>query len=161
MKPAPDTEATRHQAVTAALARVLADTYTLYLQTHNFHWNVTGPYFYSLHKMFEEQYQEMAAAVDEIAERIRALGQPAPGTYADFARIASVREVSGAPEWSVMVRTLAENNDAVVRTLRAAREVAATAGDEATVDLMVQRTQAHEKSAWMLRSTVDNSEHQS
>lgn len=155
MKTAAETKANSQPAVAAALGRVLADTYTLYLQTHNFHWNVTGPYFYALHKMFEEQYQEMAAAVDEIAERIRALGAAAPGTYAEFGRLASIREVTGVPEWSTMVRTLADGNDAAVRTLRAAREAAAAAGDEATVDLTVQRTQAHEKNAWMLRSTIE------
>ena len=141
--------------VAAALSRALADTYTLYLQTHNFHWNVTGPQFYSLHKMFEEQYQEMAAAVDEIAERIRALGRPAPGTYAEFGRLSVIREASGVPEWSAMVRTLVEGNETVARTLEAARQAAEAAGDQGTVDLMVQRTQAHEKNAWMLRATIE------
>ena len=141
--------------VAAALSRALADTYTLYLQTHNFHWNVTGPQFYALHKMFEEQYQEMAAAVDEIAERIRAIGRPAPGTYAEFGRLSAIREVNGVPEWPVMVRTLVEGNETLVRTLEAARQAAAAAGDEGTVDLMVQRTQTHEKNAWMLRATIE------
>jgi len=141
-------------AVTEALARVLADSYTLYLQTHNFHWNVTGPHFFALHGMFEQQYTELAAAVDEIAERIRALGAPAPATYAEFGRLASIRETAGVPDAMTMVRILAENNEALLATLAAALTAAEKAGDQGTLDLMVQRSQVHEKNAWMLRSTL-------
>lgn len=143
------------RVVADALGHVLADTYILYLQTHNFHWNVTGPNFFALHGMFEQQYTEMAAAVDEIAERIRAVGHPAPGTYAEFTRLGSLRETAGVPDANTMVRLLAEGNDSVLKPLRAALTAAENAGDDATVDLMVQRMQAHEKNAWMLRSTLE------
>ena len=144
----------KRAAVAEALSRVLADTYTLYLQTQNFHWNVTGPHFFALHGLFEQQYTELAAAVDGIAERIRAIGHPAPGTYAEFARLSSIDQVTDVPSAEEMVRILAEGNEAIVRTLRDAITIAEEIGDNATVDLLVQRTQAHEKSAWMLRSTL-------
>lgn len=138
-----------------ALARVLADTYTLYLKTHGFHWNVKGPHFYALHKMFEDQYREMAEAVDEIAERLRALGEAAPAGYAVFTRLNAIGDTGGAPRAEEMVRILAEDNETVARRLREAIAVAAAAGDDATVDLFVERLQVHEKNVWMLRSTLE------
>ncbi|MCI0400854.1 MAG: DNA starvation/stationary phase protection protein [Gammaproteobacteria bacterium] len=147
-------KASDRAAVAEGLSRVLADTYTLYLQTHNFHWNVTGPHFFALHQMFEQQYTEMAAAVDEIAERIRAVGHPAPGTYAEFTRLSSIRQIAGAPSAEDMVHVLAEGNETIVRTLREVIRVAEEISDDATVDLLVRRTQAHEKNTWMLRSTL-------
>ncbi|WP_255989367.1 Dps family protein [Chitinolyticbacter albus] len=137
------------------LSRLLADTYTLYLQTHNFHWNVTGPMFNSLHLMFEQQYNELALAVDSIAERIRALGFPAPGTYAEFAKLSSVKEVAGVPGANDMIRILVEGQEAVVRTARSLFPVADEVNDEATADLLTQRLQVHEKTAWMLRSLLE------
>lgn len=151
----PKLEPADRRVVAEALARVLADSYTLYLQTHNFHWNVTGPHFFALHGMFEQKYTELAAAVDEIAERIRALGQPAPGTYAEFHRLGTIGETAGVPEAHAMVRILAEGNEAILKTLRAAATAAEDAGDEGTLDLAVQRMQVHEKNAWMLRSTLE------
>ena len=136
------------------LARLLADTYTLYLKTHNFHWNVTGPHFRSLHLMFEEQYTELALAVDVIAERLRALGAWAPGSYSEFARLATVKEASGTPAAENMVAELAADQATVVRTARAVFPHADDAFDEATADLLTQRMQVHEKTAWMLRSTI-------
>lgn len=141
-------------AIAGGLGRLLADTYTLYLKTHNFHWNVTGPQFNTLHAMFEAQYTELAAAVDQIAERIRALGFPAPGSYAQYARLTSIEEESGVPRAEDMVRQLVEGNEAVVRTARGLIEQAAEARDEATADLLTQRMQVHEKTAWMLRSLL-------
>ncbi|WP_148715294.1 Dps family protein [Chitinolyticbacter meiyuanensis] len=137
------------------LSRLLADTYTLYLQTHNFHWNVTGPMFNSLHLMFEQQYNELALAVDAIAERIRALGFPAPGTYAEFVKLSSVKEVQGVPSANEMIRILVEGQEAVVRTARSLFPVADEVNDEATADLLTQRLQVHEKTAWMLRSLLE------
>ena len=136
------------------LARLLADTYTLYLKTHNFHWNVTGPQFNTLHTMFETQYTELALAVDEIAERIRALGLPAPGSYAQFAKLTAMREESGVPDANQMVAQLVEGQELVVRTARSVFPVAEAANDEPTVDLLTQRMQVHEKTAWMLRSMI-------
>lgn len=136
------------------LATLLADTYTLYLKTHNFHWNVTGPMFETLHLMFERQYTELAAAVDQIAERIRALGFPAPGTYAEFARLASIKEEPGVPAAESMIRQLVEGQEAVVRTARSVFPVVERAHDEPTADLLTQRMQVHEKTAWMLRSLL-------
>ena len=137
------------------LSRLLADTYTLYLQTHNFHWNVKGPMFQTLHLMFETQYSELALAVDQIAERIRALGFPAPGTYAEFARLGSIEEVSGVPGAKEMIRLLVEGQEAVVRTARSVFPTAEKASDEASADLLTQRIQIHEKTAWMLRSLLE------
>lgn len=141
--------------VAEGLSKMLADTYTLYLKTHNFHWNVTGPMFQTLHLLFETQYNELALAVDLIAERIRALGFPAPGTYSEFAKLGSIKETQGAPKAEEMIRLLVEGQEAVVRTARAAFPAAEKAGDEATADLLTQRMQAHEKAAWMLRSHLE------
>jgi len=137
------------------LSKLLADTYSLYLKTHNFHWNVTGPMFQTLHLMFETQYNELALAVDLIAERIRSLGLPAPGTYSEFARLSSIRETSGVPKAEEMIQILVEGQEAIVRTARSVFPVAENATDEATVDLLTQRIQLHEKTAWMLRSLLE------
>ena len=142
------------QAIAAGLSRLLADTYTLYLKTHNFHWNVTGPMFQTLHVMFEEQYTELAAAVDEIAERIRALGYSAPATYSEFNRLTSIPETPGVPKAEDMIRLLVEGNEAVVKTVRKSFPAAEDAGDESTADLLVDRMRVHEKTAWMLRSLL-------
>lgn len=142
------------QQISEGLSRVLADTYTLYLKTHNFHWNVTGPMFQTLHVMFEEQYTELAAAVDEIAERIRALGYSAPATYSEFNRLTSIPETPGVPKAEDMIRLLVEGNEAVVKTVRKAFPAAEDAGDESTADLLVDRMRVHEKTAWMLRSLL-------
>ena len=137
------------------LSRVLADTYTLYLKTHNFHWNVTGPMFNTLHTMFETQYTELAVAVDDIAERIRALGFPAPGTYREYARLTSISEPNGVPDWKGMVAQLVEGQEAVVKTARTVFPAVEAAGDEPSADLLTQRMQLHEKTAWMLRSLLE------
>ncbi len=137
------------------LSRLLADSYTLYLKTHNFHWNVTGPMFNTLHLMFEGQYTELATAVDEIAERIRALGFPAPGSYTQFAALASIKEAEGVPSAEEMIRQLAEDQETVVRTARSVFPVVDAANDEPSADLLTQRMQIHEKTAWMLRSMLD------
>jgi len=136
------------------LSKLLADTYTLYLKTHNFHWNVTGPMFQSLHVMFEQQYRELAEAVDSIAERIRALGLPAPGTYADFADRTSLKEERGVPNAEQMIRQLVDGNEAAIRTVRSAYPLVERLHDQATADLLTERMQVHEKTAWMLRSLV-------
>jgi starvation-inducible DNA-binding protein len=143
-------------AIAGGLSKVLADTYTLYLQTHNFHWNVTGPMFNTLHLMFEAQYLELATAVDLIAERIRALGFPAPGTYRDYARLASIKEVDGVPQAEDMIRTLVKGQEAVARTARAVFPLVDKANDEPSADLLTQRMQVHEKTAWMLRSLLES-----
>jgi len=145
------------KAVAEDLAQFLSDSFTLYLKTHNFHWNVTGPMFNSLHAMFMEQYTEQWNALDETAERIRALGYNAPGSYAEFIRLSSITEEPGlteAPDWRDMVRQLVEGNEAVCRTARRAISHADEAGDDPTVDLLTQRLQVHEKNAWMLRSLL-------
>jgi starvation-inducible DNA-binding protein len=134
------------------LKHLLADSYTLYLQTHNFHWNVTGMQFRELHLMFEEQYTEMAIAVDDIAERIRTLGVAAPGTYKAFAELSSIKEVDGVPEASEMVALLTKGHEQVVRTCREVLKVAQTADDESTASLVSDRMRLHEKTAWMLRA---------
>lgn len=136
------------------LCQLLADTYTLYLKTHNYHWNVTGPQFNTLHAMFETQYLELATAVDTIAERIRALGAWAPGTYTEFARLATVQEANGIPSADEMVAELAADQATVVRTARAIFPAADEASDEPTADLLTQRMQVHEKTAWMLRALI-------
>jgi starvation-inducible DNA-binding protein len=143
------------EQIAKGLGRLLADTYTLYLQTHNFHWNVTGPMFQTLHLMFETQYNELALAVDLVAERIRALGVPAPGTYGDFAKLSSIRETKGVPKATDMIRILVDGQEAVVRTARSIFPVAEKANDQATLDLLTQRMQLHEKTAWMLRSLLE------
>ncbi len=145
------------QKIAKELSRFLADAYTLYLKTHNFHWNVTGPMFNSLHVMFEAQYTEQWAALDEIAERIRALGFNAPGSYAEFAKLTSIKEEPGATQaqdWREMVRQLVDGNEAVCRTAREVLETADDADDAPTEDLATQRLQIHEKYAWMLRSLL-------
>lgn len=141
--------------IVQGLAKLLADTYTLYLKTHNFHWNVTGPMFQTLHLMFESQYTELASAVDLIAERIRALGFPAPGTYQEFGRLSSIEETSGVPKAEEMIRLLVEGQEQVVRTARSVFPFADKVKDEATADLLTQRMQIHEKTAWMLRSLLE------
>jgi len=141
--------------IAAGLSRLLADTYTVYLKTHNFHWNVTGPMFNTLHLMFETQYNELWTATDLIAERIRSLGHPAPGTYAEFSKLASIAETPGQPKAEEMVRLLVEGNEAVVRTARKVFPVVDAAHDEPTADLLTQRMQIHEKNAWMLRSLLE------
>ncbi|MBW4465727.1 MAG: DNA starvation/stationary phase protection protein [Pegethrix bostrychoides GSE-TBD4-15B] len=140
--------------IAQGLSNLLADTYTLYLKTHNFHWNVTGPMFRTLHLMFEEQYTELALAVDLIAERIRALGFPAPGTYKEFAKLSSISEEDGVPSAEDMIRKLVEGQEAVVRTARSLFLVLERSHDEPTADLLTQRMQVHEKTAWMLRSLL-------
>ncbi|MFN6527948.1 Dps family protein [Nostoc sp. ChiSLP03a] len=137
------------------LSHLLADTYTLYLKTHNFHWNVTGPMFQTLHLMFETQYTELALAVDLIAERIRALGYPAPGTYSEYAKLSSIPETPGVPKAVEMIRELVEGQEAVVRTARSIFPVIEEVNDEPTADLLTQRMQVHEKTAWMLRSLLE------
>jgi starvation-inducible DNA-binding protein len=142
-------------AIAEALSRVLADSYTLYLKTHNFHWNVVGPLFNTLHLMFETQYTELAQAVDLIAERIRALGHPAPGSYAQFGTLTTVKEETGVPDANEMIRQLVDGQEAVVRTAREAFPVAERANDQPTADLLTQRMVIHEKNAWMLRSLLE------
>ena len=142
------------KAIADGLSRLLADSYTLYLKTHNFHWNVEGPMFNTLHLMFEQQYTELALAVDLIAERIRALGHPAPGTYGAFVKLSSIKEDSGQPKAEDMIRLLVDGQEAVVRTARKIFPVVDKAGDEPTADLLTQRMQVHEKNAWMLRSLL-------
>ncbi len=141
-------------AIAEGLSRLLADSYTLYLKTHNYHWNVVGPMFNTLHLMFEEQYTELALAVDQIAERIRALGEPAPGSYREFAELSSVPEEDDQPDANEMIRRLVEGQETVVRTARSVFPVTDAANDEATADLLTQRMQVHEKTAWMLRSLL-------
>ncbi|MBD2437561.1 Dps family protein [Nostoc sp. FACHB-110] len=141
--------------IAEGLSRLLADTYTLYLKTHNFHWNVTGPMFQTLHLMFETQYTELALAVDLIAERIRALGYPAPGTYSEYAKLSSIPETSGVPKAKEMIQLLVEGQEAVVRTARSIFPVVDEVNDEPTADLLTQRMQVHEKTAWMLRSLLE------
>ena len=136
------------------MSKLLADSYTLYLKTHNYHWNVKGPLFNTLHQMFEEQYTELAEAVDEIAERIRALGKPAPGSYTAFAKLTSIEEEEGEPSAEDMIRQLVKGQEAVVRTARSVFPIAEAANDEPSADLLTQRMQIHEKNAWMLRSMV-------
>jgi len=137
------------------LGRMLADSYTLYLMTHNFHWNVKGPMFNTLHLMFEAQYTELALAVDLIAERIRALGHPAPGTYAEFGALSSIKEVKGVPTATKMIEHLVKGQEAVVKTARSLFPIVEKASDEPTADLLTQRMQVHEKTAWMLRSMLE------
>jgi starvation-inducible DNA-binding protein len=143
------------KALAGGLSALLADSYTLYLKTHNFHWNVTGPMFQTLHLMFEQQYNELALAVDTIAERIRSLGHPAPGSYSAYARLATVADTDGIPEATEMVRILVEGHETVVRTARKVLATAEQAGDQATADVATQRLQIHEKTAWMLRSLLE------
>ncbi len=147
-------EPQRHE-IAEGLSRLLADSYTLYLKTHNFHWNVTGPMFSTLHELFEQHYTELALAVDEIAERIRALGFPAPGSYAQFKELSSVEEETGTPDAMEMVRQLVIGQETVARTARSVFDAVDAARDESSADLLTQRMQVHEKNAWMLRSLLD------
>lgn len=148
-------DAKKREEIAAGLSRVLADTYTLYLKTHNFHWNVTGPMFQTLHLMFETQYNELALAVDLVAERIRALGFPAPGTYRRFAELSSIKEEEGVPKAEDMIRQLVVGNETVARTAREVFKIAESVSDQPTCDLLTQRMQTHEKTAWMLRSLLE------
>jgi len=138
------------------LAGLLADSYTLYQMTHNFHWNVTGPQFNSLHQMFMTQYTEQWTALDLIAERIRALGYPAPGTYRQFAKLASIKEVEGVPSANDMIRHLVTAQEATARTARRLFPIVSAADDQPTADLLTQRLEVHEKTAWMLRSLLES-----
>ncbi len=142
------------QEIANGLSRLLGDTYTLYLKTHGYHWNVTGPMFRSLHLMFEEEYLELGNAVDKIAERIRALGYLAPSSYAELGQLSSVADEEGAPDAMEMVRRLATGHETVIRTARGLVEVAEEAADVATADLATERIEIHEKTAWMLRATA-------
>ena len=141
--------------IAEGLSRLLADTFTLYLTTHNFHWNVKGPMFQTLHVMFETQYNELWLALDAIAERIRALGVPAPGTYSEYARLSSIKETAGVPEAKDMIANLVGGHEAVARTARKLFPVVDKSSDEPTADLLTQRLQVHEKTAWMLRSLLE------
>ncbi|MDR1855361.1 MAG: DNA starvation/stationary phase protection protein [Azoarcus sp.] len=141
--------------IAKGLAKLLADSYTLYLTTHNFHWNVTGPMFNTLHLMFEGQYTELASAVDLIAERIRSLDFPAPGTYKDFEKLASLKQPEGVPSAEEMIRQLVRGHEGVAKTARAVVPAAEKAQDEATLDLITQRLQLHEKTGWMLRALLE------
>lgn len=141
--------------IAQGLSHLLADTYTLYLKTHYFHWNVTGPMFNTLHLMFETQYNELALAVDLIAERIRSLDVYAPGTYRDFAKLTSIKESKSVPKAQDMIAELVAGHEAVCRTARSVFPSADAASDEATADLLTQRLQLHEKTAWMLRSLLE------
>ena len=145
----------RNQDVVERLSRLLADSYTLYLKTHNYHWNVTGPMFNTLHTLFETEYTELALAVDAIAERIRTLGAPAPGSYAEFAKLTSIKEGETGTAALDMVRTLAADQQTVADAGRAVVEAAEEAGDQASADLGVRRIDVHEKNAWMLRSHLE------
>lgn len=147
-------DATQRARITDGLSRLLADNYTLYLKTHAFHWNVTGPMFQTLHLLFETQYNELWVAADAIAERIRALGHLAPGSYAQFSKLSSVKEEPGAPPAQDMIRQLLEGHETVARTAREVVPVVEKAGDQATLDLLTQRLAVHEKTAWMLRALL-------
>ena len=148
----PDKE---RRAIAEGLSRLLADSYTLYLKTHNFHWNVTGPQFNTLHLMFEAQYSELALAVDLIAERIRALDHPAPGSYAQYSKLSSIKEETGVPKAKEMIKQLVAGQEAVTRTAREIFPMVDKSHDEPTADLLTQRMQVHEKNAWMLRSLLE------
>jgi starvation-inducible DNA-binding protein len=141
--------------IAEGLARMQADTYTLYLKTHNFHWNVTGPMFQTLHLMFQTQYNETWLAVDVIAERIRALGFPAPGSYKEFAALTEIKDSKGVPNAKEMIRQLVDGQETVVRTARAVFPIAEAAGDQPTADMLTQRMTVHEQNAWMLRSLLE------
>lgn len=144
----------QRKGIVAGLSTLLADTYTLYLKTQNFHWNVTGPMFHSLHEMFETQYTELAGAIDTIAERIRALGSRAPGSYEEFSNLTSIKEVTGDLDATKMVQELVLGQEAVIRLARSLYPDVDKADDEATMDLLTERIEVHEKAAWMLRSMI-------
>lgn len=142
------------KALIEGLSRSLADTYTLYLKSQNFHWNVTGPHFHSLHEMFQHEYEALALAIDEIAERIRALGEYSPGSFTEFLKLSAIKEADGVPNANDMVKQLVRDNETVVKTLRSVVAVAEKANDQPTLDLVTQRMHAHEKAAWMFRSAT-------
>lgn len=142
------------EQIADGLSRLLADTYTLYLKTHSFHWNITGSMFNSLHLMFETQYTELWTAADLIAERIRSLDFPAPGSYSQFVKLSSIKEETGVPEWKDMVQQLVDGHETVARTAREVFKAADAADDQSSADLVTQRMQEHEKTAWMLRSLL-------
>lgn len=146
----------QRKTIANGLSRLLADSYTLYLMTHNFHWNVKGPMFNTLHVMFMQQYTEQWGALDVIAERIRALGFPAPGTYKEFVKLASIKEVEGVPKALEMVRHLVASQEATARTARSLLTLTDDANDQPTADLLTQRMDVHEKTAWMLRSLLED-----
>ncbi len=148
-------EAAKRKEIANGLAHALADTYTLYLKTHNFHWNVTGPMFQTLHLMFEAHYNELALAVDLLAERIRALGFPAPGTYKHFGELSAIKEEDGVPKAQDLIRKLVQGHETVARTARLVFKTAESVSDQPTCDLLTQRMQVHEKTAWMLRSLLE------
>jgi starvation-inducible DNA-binding protein len=145
-------EISDHKKVVDGVSQVLAETYVLYLKTHNFHWNVTGPMFQPLHSVFEEQYSELADAVDEVAERIRALGMRAPGSFSEFQSLSSIKEATGQPKAMDMIEKLLDDHETLSETANNTAVTAQESGDEATADLMIQRIQVHDKAAWMLRS---------
>ncbi|MEO0443522.1 MAG: Dps family protein [Pseudomonadota bacterium] len=147
-------EEKQRKIIAEGLGQLLADTYSLYLKTHNFHWNVVGPRFRELHLMFEEQYTELATAVDDIAERIRTLGFPAPGTYSEYANLSAIQETTGVPSAENMIRILTEDNETIVRTARRILPSAQDADDESTASLIADRMVIHEKTAWMTRSLL-------
>ena len=147
-------DAADREAIANGLAHLLADSYTLYLKTHNYHWNVVGPMFNTLHLMFEDEYNELALAVDQIAERIRALGEPAPGSYREFGALSSVEEDTDSPDATEMIRRLVAGHETVARTARNTFPAVEKANDQSTADLLTQRMQVHEKTAWMLRSLL-------
>ncbi|GGW57520.1 Dps family protein [Alishewanella tabrizica] len=144
----------QRKAIAHGLSVLLADTYTLYLKTHNYHWNVTGPMFQTLHTLFETQYTELAVAVDDIAERIRALGEFAPGSYKEYAKLTSLKEADSVPSAEEMIKDLVKGQEAIAKTARSIVPIADGASDEVTLDLLTQRMTVHEKTAWMLRSLV-------
>ncbi len=144
-----------NEKVVESMSHLLADSYTLYLKTHNYHWNVTGPMFTTLHTLFETQYSDLALAVDEIAERIRSLGARAPGSFSEFAELAAVKEVTGTPSAIEMLEDLAADQRTVVGAAKRVVEAAESAGDEASADLATRRIDVHEKNAWMLRSHLE------
>lgn len=144
----------QRKAIADGLSVLLADSYTLYLKTHNYHWNVTGPMFQTLHTLFETQYNELALAVDEIAERIRALGEFAPGSYKEYAKLTNIKEADGIPNAEEMIKDLVKGQEAIAKTARSIVPVADDASDEVTLDLLTQRMNIHEKNAWMLRSLI-------
>ncbi len=146
----------KNQSLSHALSRTLADTVTLYTKTQGFHWNVTGPFFQSLHSLFEAQYAELGEAADEIAERIRALGQLAPGSFSEFSKLATIQEAKEPLQWRPMLQALLKDHETLAQSAHQTWTAASTAKDEASADLMTRRIQAHEKAAWMLRSTLQD-----
>lgn len=145
----------KRQEIVEGLSKLLSDTYTLFLKTHNYHWNVTGPMFQTLHLLFEQQYNELFTAADTIAERIRSLGYPAPGSYAQFSKLTTIKEATGVPHAKEMIKDLVDSHETIARTARSIFPVADAGADEATVDLLTGRLDVHEKAAWMLRSHLE------